>query len=160
ALGLKPVVIINKIDRSDARPEVVVNEVFDLFAALEATEEQLDFPVLYASGRNGWAIRELNDERGNLDPLFDLILAHVPPPDVNAIAPLALLVSLLAADPYLGRILTGRLYQGTAKIGMPIRGLSLSGEVLEQGRLVKLLTFDGIKRVPTDTATAGDIIAI
>ncbi len=160
ALGLRPIVVINKIDRSDARPDVVVNEVFDLFAALDASEEQLDFPVMYASGRNGWAVASLDGERTSLDPLFDLIEAHVPPPDVDVDAPFAMLVTILDADPYLGRILTGRIAQGVAKVGMPIRALSLNGDVIEQGRLTKLLAFEGIKRTPVDSAEAGDIVSI
>ncbi len=159
-LGLRPIVVINKIDRADARPDVVVNEVFDLFAALDASEEQLDFPVLYASGRNGWAAESLDAPRETLDPLFDLIARHVPEPDVDKDAPFAMLVTILDSDPYLGRILTGRIFQGTAKVGMPIRALNLKGEVLEQGRLTKLLAFEGIKRNPVDSAQAGDIVSV
>ena len=159
-LGLKPIVIVNKIDRGDARPDAVHNEVFDLFAALDASEEQLDFPTLYASGRDGWAALSLTDPRENLDPLFDLIVRHVPPPDVDPDASFAMLASILEYDSFLGRILTGRIYSGTAKVGMPIKALNLKGELLEQGRLTKLLSFDGIKRVPVESAQAGDIIAI
>ncbi|MDE3060191.1 MAG: translational GTPase TypA [Pseudomonadota bacterium] len=159
-LGLKPIVIINKIDRGDARPDAVHNEVFDLFAALDASDEQLDFPTLYASGRDGWAATSLDAPRENLDPLFDLIVKHVPAPDVDPDAAFAMLASILEYDSFLGRILTGRIYSGTAKVGMPIKAMNLKGEVLEQGRLTKLLAFDGIKRVPVDQAQAGDIIAI
>ncbi len=159
-LGLKPIVIINKIDRSDARPEQVINEVFDLFAALDASEEQLDFPSLYASGRDGWAAPTLTAPRENLDPLFDLIIKHVEAPDVDPDASFAMLVSILEYDSYLGRILTGRIYSGSAKVGMPIKSLSLDGKQIEQGRLTKLLAFDGIKRVPVEEAQAGDIVAI
>lgn len=159
-LGLKPMVIINKVDRSDARPDEVAGEVFDLFAALDASEEQLDFPILYASGRDGWASPSLEGERASLDPLFSLILSHVPAPDVDPDASFAMLASILEYDPYVGRILTGRIYSGSAKVGMPIKALNLNGEVIEQGRLTKLLSFDGIKRVPVEEAQAGDIVAI
>jgi GTP-binding protein len=159
-LGLKPIVLINKVDRGDARPEEVHNEVFDLFAALDASEEQLDFPTLYASGRDGWACDSLTGPRESLNPLFELIARHVPAPDVDPDAAFSLLVSILENDPFLGRILTGRIYSGTAKVGMPIKGLTLKGETVEQGRLTKLLTFDGIKRVPVESAEAGEIVAI
>ena len=159
-LGLKPIVIINKVDRGDARPMEVHNEVFDLFAALDASEEQLDFPTLYASGRDGWAATSLEAPRESLEPLFELITRHVPAPDVDVDATFSMLVSILEADAFLGRILTGLIYSGTAKVGMPIKGLNLKGEVVEQGRLTKLLTFDGIKRVPVEEAQAGEIVAI
>ncbi|MDX1975993.1 MAG: translational GTPase TypA [Rickettsiales bacterium] len=159
-LGLRPIVVINKIDRADAQPEVVVNEVFDLFAALDATEEQLDFPVLYASGRDGWASETLDGARETLDPLFNKIINHVPAPDVDEDAAFAMLVTMLDYDPYVGRILTGRIYSGRAKVGMPIKALNLKGDTLEQGRLTKLFDFDGIKRVPVEEAVAGDIVAI
>jgi len=138
----------------------VHNEVFDLFAALDASEEQLDFPTLYASGRDGWAAESLTAPRETLDPLFDLIAKHVPAPDVDPDADFSLLVSILENDSFLGRILTGRIYSGTAKVGMPIKGMNLNGETVEQGRLTKLLTFDGIKRVPVEQAEAGEIVAI
>jgi len=159
-LGLKPIVVINKIDRSDARPDEVINEVFDLFVALEASDAQLDFPVLYASGRAGWCIKNLGDATENLDPLFDLILSHVEAPDVDLDAPFSMLVTILDSDPYLGRILTGRVYSGRAKVGIPIKAVSLNGEVMEQGRLTKLLSYQGIKRLPITEAEAGDIICI
>jgi len=159
-LGIKPIVVINKVDRGDARPMEVHNEVFDLFAALDATEEQLDFPTLYASGRDGWADDSLEGERKSLDPLFDKIVNYVPAPDVDADASFAMLASILEYDAFLGRILTGRIYSGTAKVGMPIKAVNLKGEVLEQGRLTKLMAFEGIKRVPIEEAVAGDIICI
>ncbi len=159
-LGLKPIVVINKIDRGDARPDEVHNEVFDLFAALDATDEQLDFPTFYASGRDGWATTSLEDPRENLNPLFECITNHIPEPDVDPEAGFSMLASILEADPFLGRILTGRVYSGTAKVGMPIKALNLNGDVLEQGRLTKLLAFDGVKRVPVEEAQAGDIVAI
>ncbi len=159
-LGIKPIVIVNKIDRGDARPDEVHNEIFDLFAALDATDEQLDFPTLYASGRDGWASDSLDGARENLDPLFDLIIRHVPAPDVDPDAAFAMLATILEYDPFLGRILTGRIYSGTAKVGMPIKAMDLNGNLLEQGRLTKLLAFEGIKRVPIESAVAGDIVAI
>ena len=159
-LGIRPIVVINKVDRSDARPMDVHNEVFDLFAALDASEEQLDFPTFYASGRDGWASEILDGERTTLDPLFDKIVSHVPAPDVDPDAAFAMLASILEYDAFLGRILTGRIYSGTAKVGMPIKAINLKGEVLEQGRLTKLLAFEGIKRVPVESAVAGDIISI
>ncbi|MEQ1790337.1 MAG: translational GTPase TypA [Rickettsiales bacterium] len=159
-LGLRPVVVINKVDRGDARPEQVVNEVFDLFAALDATEEQLDFPIFYASGRDGWAAESLEAERKDLDPLFNCMVNHIPAPDVDPEAAFSMLVSILEYDPFLGRILTGRIYSGMARVGLPIKAMDLDGKILEQGRLTKLLSFEGIKRVPVEEAQAGDIVAI
>ena len=160
-LGLRPIVIINKIDRPDAQPDEVLNYVFDLFSALEATEEQLDFPYLYASGRNGWCIEKLTDPRENLHGMFDLVIKHVPAPKVDTEAPFAMLATILEADPYLGRILTGKVYSGRPKINAPVKGLNLKGEVVEQGgRLTKMMTFNGIKRVPIEEAIAGDIICV
>ena len=160
AQGLRPIVIINKIDRSDARPEEVVDEVFDLFVALDANEQQLDFPILYASGRDGWCVRELDDARDNLHPLMDVILDHVPAPDVEIDAPFAMLATLLDSDPYLGRCLVGRVVQGQALVNDTVRGLNLDGQVVETGRLTKLLRFEGTARVPVDKVTAGDIVCI
>tara|TARA_B110000305_G_scaffold57084_1_gene63122 strand:+ start:147 stop:1961 length:1815 start_codon:yes stop_codon:yes gene_type:complete len=160
AQGLCPIVIINKIDRSDGRPEEVVNEVFDLFVALDASEDQLDFPILYASGRSGWCVRELEDPRDNLHPLLDVILEHVRPPQVDQDAPFAMLATLLDADPYLGRCLVGRVAQGTASVNDSVRGLNLDGKVIETGRLTKLLKFEGASRIPVDKVQAGDIICI
>ena len=160
AQGLRPIVIINKIDRSDARPEEVVDKVFDLFVALDANEQQLDFPILYASGRDGWCVRELDDARDNLHPLMDVILDHVPAPDVEIDAPFAMLATLLDSDPYLGRCLVGRVVQGQASVNDTVRGLNLDGQVVETGRLTKLLRFEGTARVPVDKVTAGDIVCI
>jgi GTP-binding protein len=160
AQGLRPIVISNKIDRSDARPEEVVDEVFDLFVALDANEQQLDFPILYASGRDGWCVRELDDARDNLHPLMDVILDHVPAPDVEIDAPFAMLATLLDSDPYLGRCLVGRVVQGQASVNDTVRGLNLDGQVVETGRLTKLLRFEGTARVPVDKVTAGDIVCI
>ena len=158
--GLRPIVVVNKVDRSDARPLEVHNEVFDLFAALDADEEQLDFPTLYASGRTGWAVADLADERRDLAPLFDLILSHVRPPVAERDAPFAMLATTLEYDPYLGRVLTGRIAQGEARINMPLKALARDGRQIEEGRLTKLLAFRGLDRRPIETAEAGDIIAI
>jgi len=160
AQGLKPMVVINKVDRPDGRPDEVVDEVFDLFAALDANEEQLDFPILYASGRDGWCVKELDDERKDLTPMLELIVNHVPQPQVEKDAPFKMLATLLESDPFLGRILTGRIVSGTAEINMPIKALNLKGETVEQCRLTKLQTFSGVERVPVDKAVAGDIISV
>jgi GTP-binding protein len=158
--GLKPIVVINKVDRPDARVQEVHNEIFDLFAALDATDAQLDFPTLYASGRAGWAVADLDEPHENLMPLFELILAHVPPPEADPAAPFAMLTTTLEYDPYLGRVLTGRIHSGVARLNMPVKALSRDGRVIEQARLTKLLAFRGLERRPIDEAEAGDIIAI
>ena len=160
AQGLKPIVIINKIDRPDGRPEEVVDEVFDLFVSLDATDEQLDFPIMYASGRDGWCVKDLDDPRENLTPLLDLVLEHVEPPEGDKDAPFAMLATLLDSDPFLGRCLTGRVIQGSAKVNDTVKAMSLSGDVVENGRLTKLMTFDGTERVPVDNVKVGDIICI
>ncbi|MCA3360619.1 MAG: translational GTPase TypA [Roseomonas sp.] len=160
ARGLKPIVVINKVDRQDARPDEVHNEVFDLFAALGASDEQLDFHTLFASGRQGWADLELNGARKDLSPLFDLILSHVPEPKVDLEKPFAMNATILESDNFLGRILTGRVEQGVARLNMPVRVLRQDGSVVESGRLTKLMTFSGLERVPVDEVRAGDIIAI
>jgi len=161
AIGLKPIVIINKIDRSDARPDEVLNEIFDLFVSLNATEQQLDFPVLYAVGRDGWCVRDLEkDERKDLSPLFDLILEHVNPPKFDENAPFSMLATLLENSSYFGRMLTGRIYSGTAKNLMSFKAINLAGQVVEQGRLTKLHVFRGVEKIPVDEAKAGDIVSI
>jgi GTP-binding protein len=160
ARGLCPIVVVNKVDKPDGRPDEVVNEVFDLFVALDATEEQLDFPVIFASAKEGWAATGLDDPRDTLEPLFEAISARVPLPVAEKDAPFQMLATTLEADPYLGRILTGRIHSGRAKVNMTVRVLSRDGKVLETGRLSKLLAFRGLKRVPVDEAEAGDIIAI
>ncbi len=159
-LGLRPIVIINKVDRPDGRSEEVVDEVFDLFVALEANEQQLEFPILYASGRDGWCVTELEDERTSLEPLLNLILEHVPPPKQDLKAPFAMLATLLDADQFLGRCLTGKVVQGTAKMNEQVRSLDLNGNIIEHGRLTKLMHFEGTNRVPVDRVEAGDIICI
>ncbi len=158
--GLRPMVIINKIDRSDSRAEEVVDEVFDLFVALDANEDQLDFPILYASGRDGWCVKDLKDKRVNLHPLLDLILVHVKCPDVDSQKPFAMLATLLDSDPYLGRCLTGRVIQGKTTVNAPVRAINLDGGVVETGRLTKLLRFEGTQRVPVNEVMAGDIICV
>ncbi|MDX2027962.1 MAG: translational GTPase TypA [Alphaproteobacteria bacterium] len=159
-LGLRPIVVINKVDRPDARAHQVHDEVFDLFAALDATEEQLDFPTLFASGRNGWAVEKMGDEPGDLSPLFDLITRHVPPPTVDEGAPFAMLACILEANPYLGRLLTGRIQGGTVRSNMNIKALNRDGQLIEQGRVTKILAFRGLDRVPVEEAEAGDIVAL
>ena len=160
ARGIKPIVVVNKVDRQDARPDEVHNEVFDLFAALGASDEQLDFPMLFASGRQGWADVELDGPKKDLAPLYDLVLSHVNPPALDKDAPFAMVASILEADPFLGRVLTGRIEQGRAKLNMPVRVLRADGTVVETGRLTKLLSFRGLDRVVIEEAEAGDIIAV
>jgi GTP-binding protein len=160
ARGIHPIVVVNKIDRQDARPDEVHTEVFDLFAALDASDSQLDFPMLYASGRQGWADAELDGPRQDLSALFDLVVSHVPPPTVDRDAPFAMVASILEYDNFLGRVLTGRIEQGSARVNMPVKVLRGDGSVVETGRLTKLLTFRGLERVPVDEAEAGDIIAV
>ncbi|MCB9988452.1 MAG: translational GTPase TypA [Rhodospirillales bacterium] len=159
-LGLRPIVIINKVDRPDARAEEVIDEVFDLFVSLDANDAQLDFPILYASGRDGWCARELSDPRENLHPLLDMILDHVPAPNVMAGKPFAMLATLLDSDPFLGRCLTGRVVHGSAKVNDTVKAIDLDGKTVETGRLTKLLMFQGTERVPVDEVHAGDIICI
>ena len=161
-LGLKPIVVLNKVDRTHADPEKVLNEAFDLFAAIGANDEQLDFPHLYASGKQGWAVTDMADERVGLAPLFDKIVEHVPAPAAEAriAAPAQLLAVLIESDPFLGRLLTGRVESGRLTPGMTIRALSREGVEVERGRISKLLAFRGLKRQPIDEALAGDIVAV
>ena len=159
-LGLRPIVVVNKIDRADSRVQEVLDEVFDLFVTLEATDEQLDFPVLYASGRNGYASTDEHAREGTLTPLFEKIVEHVPPPSLDETAPFSFLVTLLDRDNFLGRILTGRVQSGTVKLNQPIHALDMKGNVIETGRASKIMTFQGLDRVPTDEAKAGDIISL
>ena len=160
ALGLRPIVVVNKVDRSDQRAFEVQDEVFDLFSALDASDEQLDFPTLFASARNGWAAESPEGPQDNLDPLFDLIVRHIPAPTVEKDKPFRMLATTLEANPYLGRLLTGRVYSGTAKPNMAIRALSRDGTVIEEGRITKILAFRGLQRTPVDEVEAGDIVAI
>jgi len=163
-LGLKPIVVINKIDRSDAQPRETLESIFDLFLALEANDYQLDFHHLYASGRQGWAVVDLDDERRDLSPLFARIVSDVPPPKPVIHAgdafPFSMLVTTLEADPYLGRVLTGRIESGAITVNRQIKALSREGKVVERARATKLLAFRGLARVPVERAEAGDIVAI
>ena len=160
AQGLRPIVVINKVDRQDTRSEEVVDEVFDLFVALDANDKQLDFPIMYAAGREGWSVKNLTDTRENLHPLLDLILEHVKEPEVDLSQPFAMLATLLDSDPYLGRCLIGRVVHGSAKVNDQVKSINLAGDQIEVGRLTKLFTFRGADRVPVDKVTAGDIICI
>ena len=160
ALGLRPIVVVNKVDRSDARIQEVLDEVFDLFVTLEASDEQLDFPVLFASGRNGYANEDADAREGTLAPLFNKIVAHVPPPALDVDAPFTFLVTLLDRDNFLGRILTGRVNSGVVKLNQPIHALDNDGKVIETGRASKLMSFRGLERVPVEEARAGDIISM
>ena len=160
ALGLRPIVVVNKIDRSDARAQEVLDEVFDLFVTLDANDEQLDFPVLFASGRNGYAGTSPDIREGTLIPLFEKIVSHVPAPGLDQEAPFSFLVTLLDRDNFLGRILTGRVQSGVVKLNQPIHALNDDGKVIETGRASKLMSFRGLERVPVEEARAGDIISL
>jgi len=159
-LGLKPIVVINKIDRQDERHGEVLDEIFELFMALDASDEQLNFPIIYASGRSGWAVHDLAASRENIIPLFDTIISHVQTPASDLQKPFSMIVTTREYDPYLGRILTGRIASGTAKINMPIKVMNMSGQTVESGRLTKILTFKGLERIPVNEAGAGDIVVI
>jgi len=160
ALGLRPIVVVNKIDRPDARPAEVLDEIFELFLNLDASDEQLDFPTLYASGRAGYAGTEDSIGSGDLTALFDAIVAHVPPPAVDPDGPFAMLVTLLNRDNFVGRVLTGRITSGRLTINMPIRAIDPDGKVVEEGRATKIMAFRGLDRVPVEEAEAGEIVAI
>ncbi|WP_068084155.1 translational GTPase TypA [Novosphingobium rosa] len=160
ALGLKPIVVVNKVDRPDERIQEVLDEVFDLFVSLDASDEQLDFPVLYASGRNGYASDDMNRREGTLTPLFQKIVDHVPPPALEVDAPFTFLVTLLDRDNFLGRVLTGRVTSGVVKVNQAIHALDMDGKVIETGRASKIMSFQGLDRVPVDEAKAGDIISL
>ncbi|MFN4184970.1 MAG: translational GTPase TypA [Hyphomonas sp.] len=158
-LGLRPIVAINKIDKAERRPDEVLNEVFDLFANLDATDEQLDFPVLYGSGKMGWMSTQYEEARANMDELFQLVVDHVPTPKVGD-GPFRFLATTISADPFLGRILTGRILSGSIKPNQSIKVLSRDGQLVEQGRISKVLAFRGLDRVPVDEASAGDIVSL
>lgn len=159
-LGLRPILVINKIDRSDARPDEVVNETFDLFDSLGATEEQLDFPILYAVGREGWATTDYKVKGTNCEPLLDLILQHVPAPQGDATAPFQMLVTLIERNAFVGRIVTGRIVSGTLKKNQPLKALGRDGTEIEKGKAVEVYGFQGLKKVPVAEAKAGDIVAL
>ena len=158
-MGLKPIVIINKVDRADARTIQVVNEVFDLFAALDATEEQLDFPILYGSAKEGWMAQVLEGPKESMAPLFDLVLRHVKPPQVEN-GPFRMLGTILEANPYLGRIVTGRITSGTIRPNQTVKVLDRDGNPVESGRVTKLLAFRGLESTGVEEAEGGDIVAI
>ncbi|MBC7143778.1 MAG: translational GTPase TypA [Thioclava marina] len=162
ALGLKPIVVLNKVDKPAADPDNALNEVFDLFANLGATDEQLDFPHVYASGIGGWADRELDGPREDLSALFDLILEHVEPPkqEFRADEPFQMLATTLSSDPFIGRILTGRVEAGRLKVGDQLKALSRKGERIESFRCTKILAFRGLGQQPIDVAEAGDIVTV
>ena len=160
ALGLKPIVVVNKVDRPDERIQEVLDEVFDLFVSLDATDEQLDFPVLYASGRNGYASTDPSLREGTLTPMFETIVSHVPEPKADVDGEFKMLVTLLDRDNFLGRILTGLVLSGTVKVNQQIHALNPDGKIVETGRASKIMSFRGLERVPVDEAKAGDIISI
>ncbi|MEI6098161.1 MAG: translational GTPase TypA [Alphaproteobacteria bacterium] len=162
ALGLRPIVVLNKVDKADAEPERALNEVFDLFANLGASDEQLDFPHIYASGRNGWADESLDGPRKNLDALFDMIVRHVKPPKqiARVAEPFQMLATTLSADPFIGRILTGRIEAGRLTVGTQLKAMSRTGEKLENFRVTKVLAFRGLNMTAVDEALAGDIVTI
>ena len=158
--GLKPIVVINKLDKSDQRANEVLDETFDLFVNLDANEDQLDFPVLYASGRSGWADKDVDGPRKNLNPLLDQIIDHVKPAELEKSKPFAMLTTLLYADSFLGRSLVGRITQGTAKANQAIKAINLKGEKVDEGRLTKIFRFEGTKKVPIEVGEAGDIVVV
>jgi GTP-binding protein len=159
-MGMRPIVVINKVDRPDARPIEVVNEVFDLFAALDATDDQLDFPILYGSAKQGWMATSLEGSHDDgMKPLFELVLNHVPPPHVEE-GPFRLLGTIMESNPYLGRIITGRITSGSVKPNQSVKVMERDGKLVETGRVTKVLAFRGLDRVPVEEASAGDIVAI
>ena len=158
-IGLKPIVVINKADKADARPDEVLNEIFDLFVSLDANDEQLDFPVLYASGRNGWAVRELEDEHKDLTPLFETILSYVSEPVCEPDKPFRMLATTLEADKFVGRILTGKVQSGSVKVNDTVKVINKDGEV-ERTKITKIMAYKGLERVALDAAHAGDIVAV
>lgn len=158
-IGLKPIVVINKADKPDARPDDVLNEIFDLFVSLNATDEQLDFPVLYASGRNGWAVRELEDEHKDLTPLFETIISYVSEPVCEPDKPFKMLATTLEADPFVGRILTGKIQSGSVKVNDTVKVISEKGEI-ERTKITKIMAYKGLDRVALTEAHAGDIVAV
>ncbi len=160
ALGLKALVCINKVDRGGARPDEVLSEVFDLFCALDATDDQLDFPHIYAAGRDGWATRELEDERKDLTPLFDMIVEHVPPPPSDTVAPLQLQVATLDYSEFLGRICIGRIHRGVIRRGMQAVVIKHGSNECETFRVTKLMSFRGLERIDVEDAVAGNIVAL
>jgi GTP-binding protein len=162
ARGLRPIVVLNKVDRPNADADQALSDIFDMFIALGATDDQADFPIMYASGKEGWATKDLKGERRDLTPLFDLIVAHIPDPQPvrRRTEQFALLATMLDADPFLGRVLTGRIESGRVSVGDNVKAMTREGVEIERGRLTKLLAYRGLKRVPVESAEAGDIVAI
>ena len=158
--GLKPIVIINKVDKKDSRADVVLDEVFDLFVTLNANEDQLDFPILYASGKNGWCVNDLKDNKENLHPLLNLIIEHVPPPKINSETSFSFLATLLSYDTYVGRCLIGKVESGNAEVNKIVKAINLNQNLVEKGKLTKLFSFEGNKRTPVNEIVAGDIACI
>ena len=158
-IGLKPIVVINKADKADARPDDVLNEIFDLFVSLDANDEQLDFPTLYASGRNGWAVRDLADEHKDLTPLFETILSYVSEPVCEPDKPFRMLATTLEADKFVGRILTGKIQSGSVKVNDTVKVINQSGEV-ERTKITKIMAYQGLERAALNEAHAGDIVAV
>ncbi len=158
-VGLRPIVAVNKIDKPERRPDEVINEVFDLFANLDATDEQLDFPILYGSAKQGWMNTEYENPTTDMDALFQMVVDHVPTPKVEE-GPFRLLATTISSDPFLGRILTGRISSGTIKPNQSIKVLARDGSLVEQGRVSKVLAFRGLERVPVDEGMAGDIVSL
>jgi len=159
-IGLHPIVVINKIDRPDGRPQEVIDEVFDLFIVLGATDEQAHFPIVYASGRSGWAAMDLNGPRENIHALFDLILDHVPAPERHLNDPFKMLLTTREYDSYLGRILTGKIHSGTAKVNQNVKVLDRDGNLVENARITKLFSFHGLERIAVESASSGDIVIL
>ncbi|MDR0967367.1 MAG: translational GTPase TypA [Rickettsiales bacterium] len=164
-LGLRPIVCINKVDRHDARPDEVLSETFDLFDKLGATDAQLDFPYVYAVGRDGWATRELTDEPKDLTPLFQLIIDHVPAPDcvpgrLDTDGPFKMLATTLEADPYVGRILTGRIESGSVRVGQSVKAINMNGDFVENAKITKIIEHRGVEKISLDSASAGDIVVV
>src|SRR6188472_4419393 len=157
--GLPPIVVLNKIDRPDARPQEVLNEVYDLFIDLDATEDQIEFPVLYTNARDGWAALEMAAKGEDLRPLFDAIVEHVPPPKGDPAASLQMLVANLDSSDYLGRIAIGRIFNGTVRLNDPVAVIKVDGAV-QQTKVTKLFSFDGLKRIEINEARAGDIVCL
>ncbi len=162
ARGLRPIVVLNKVDRPNADPDGALSDIFDMFLALGASDAQADFPIVYASGKEGWAVLDMKDERKDLRALFDLIVEHVPEPEPvkHRDEPFAVLVTMLDADPFLGRVLTGRIETGRLSVGATVKAITRDGREIERGRLTKLLAYRGLKRIPVERAEAGDIVAI
>ena len=158
-IGLKPIVVINKADKPDARPDEVLNEIFDLFVSLNANDEQLDFPILYASGRNGWAVRDLADEHKDLTPLFETIVSYVSEPVCEPDKPFRMLATTLESDKFVGRLLTGKIQSGSVKVNDAVKVINEHGEV-ERAKITKIMAYKGLERVALDAAHAGDIVAV